>query len=787
MIVIGAEITTNGRSLERDLRRDARAVESVLGGAFKTVEQIALAPIVAVNKVGAALTGVVGKALSVQNIIRGTAIGLAGAFVLRRIDDAIENAGALEVRLKGIANQTGYTRREVGRFVADVNDASAGMLDFSVSSEAVNRGLLTAVPPQAIERLARYSSQLAVARGEQDQFKDQFANLIDAAAGGDIRGLGNFGIDINNEDLKGLDFDDRNARILELTLDQLEAKTQKLGTTGREIFFVYKGIFGNIEDIRTSLSGVVLKNETVQKAVRYIADLTGGIAATLRREKPGEVIGALFESVVKTAGALAVDLGEAIGIGISRGVVAGLDMLGVSIESLLGEERGKAVREYAKREIGLGRTREAVGQAKDAFTGPEPEDVGALTGLELRQAERDLKLAQRELRKLRQQRDREERRSSVLGTAFDESKFNEDELNERIFGLRQTTGRGSVDFGATGILSRDASAAEVKRLRLLTRSLERGRGGANASEERRIAAEDTTGLTREQITEAAIKAVREEREELSLRLNLGDIRPVQEKVSAVTGSNPEDGLFSRLADNLTGPIDEAFDYILGKGWDAIGRKIGEATLGVFDGDGVISRVFGKAADAGDYIADLSTKLFDAVIGKDWAQVGTLISDKIVGPLADAGDLFASVLGLKPTLDRIADSLTQFIEGVVTRPGELVDQLKREVATVPKAAKLVKENPGAIADVLRDSIATLYEAISGQPIQDRNFGRPEPASDNGDSSSSAAERIRTGAGVTGNGLEDAAGLVETMAANQRDFNRGLDLLAFEAQRAANAIA
>ena len=57
MIQIGAEITTDGSALRRDLRRDASAIESSLGGAFRAVAAAGAAPLNVIRDIGGAATG----------------------------------------------------------------------------------------------------------------------------------------------------------------------------------------------------------------------------------------------------------------------------------------------------------------------------------------------------------------------------------------------------------------------------------------------------------------------------------------------------------------------------------------------------------------------------------------------------------------------------------------------------------------------------------------------------------------------------------------------------------
>jgi len=377
-IVIGADIKTDGSELERQLRRDASTIERTLGGSFKTVGKLAALPFTTVSKLTRATTGLVGKLTRIDNIVRGAAIAVVGQKLFQALDRNIQSTGALLVQTQALANQTGKTQRQVNDYISTINDGSLGLLDFSIAAQAANRALLAKIPQDKIAQIAKFSAIIATARGESDRFQQSFPGLIKQLATGETGELKDFGIFIDPADLSGLSFDERRVRVLELALTQLEDKSKKLGTTGKEVFFVYNSIFGNIQDIRVELGKSVVESGRIKAVIGGIADLTSGIAQSLRDFGIAETIGPLFEKLIQVGGAFAADLGEAIALGVGRGFKAGLELLGFSLADLFGNELAESIGASLGKTIDFGRTRQRAGELVGAFASSGKEVVSTL-------------------------------------------------------------------------------------------------------------------------------------------------------------------------------------------------------------------------------------------------------------------------------------------------------------------------------------------------------------------------------------------------------------------------
>lgn len=447
-VVIGADITTDGSGLQRQLKRDAATIERTLGGAFKSVGKLAALPFTTVSKLASATTGLIGKLTSIDNIVRGTAVAIVGKKIFDSIDRTIKITGALEVQVKGLANQTGKTTRQVEDYIASVNNASMGLLDFKVAAELANRALLLGVPQKSIADLTKYVSLIATANGESERAEEQIKTLLQAIATGRTQSLLAFGVQLDLSQFEGLGPQERQLGIFQEALSQLEQKAKRLKVTGDEIFFVYTGIFGNLADIRAELGKSVTQSERIKGIIKAIADLTGGIAQSLRDFGIEETVGPLFEKLLQVGGAFAADLGEAIAIGIGRGVKGGLELLGFSLADVFGPDLAAAIDEGIAKSIDFGRTRQRVGELGGTFA-PRGIAGGVLDPEVNRRESRDAQDRLRTVNRALADPNSEAFRAAIRATRADTGLDRGELRAETIKRLtkEQETLRGGIGFG----------------------------------------------------------------------------------------------------------------------------------------------------------------------------------------------------------------------------------------------------------------------------------------------------------------------------------------------------
>ncbi len=337
-VVIGAEIRTDGRELELDLRRDARMVEKRLGGAFRSVGRIASATFTGIGSAGKVL----GRALlapfrlltSIQGLI-GVGLGGLGA------DRMIRNATALELRTKALARQLDITERSAGRLISRINAASAGMLDFARASELANQAGILDIPTAGLERLLKVFTMLAVARGREDSISADLEELLNSIARGEPPKR--FGIFVGAEELAGLDLAGKQALTLRRTLEELEKRASRLGLEGNELFLVYNGIFGNIKDIVIEVGRWITQTDLVGEAIRGVSELTGNILNAIQNGNGKDVVGALLVSIAQAGPAIVQTLGNLIEKGFKLGAAALLDVIGSLDLTALGQSAAAAI------------------------------------------------------------------------------------------------------------------------------------------------------------------------------------------------------------------------------------------------------------------------------------------------------------------------------------------------------------------------------------------------------------------------------------------------------------
>ncbi len=337
-IVIGAEIQTDGRELEKQLRRDAGMVENRLGGAFRSVGRIASASFKGIGVAGSILA----KALmapfrvltSIQAII---GIGLGGLGT----DRLIRNASALELRTKALAKQLDVTEKVAGRYISRINAASAGMLDFARASELANQAGILDVPVEKIERLISAFTVLAVARGRQDSIGPDIEELLNSIARGEPPKR--FGIFVGAEELQGLKLAAKQAKTLNRTVEELEKRAHRLGLQGDELYLTYNAIFGNIKDIVGEVGRWVVKIGFVRDAIQYVAELTGDILAGLQGDQGKDIAKGILVSIIQLGPALFKTLGGLLEKAFKLGAAALLDILGSLDYAAMGKQVAAAI------------------------------------------------------------------------------------------------------------------------------------------------------------------------------------------------------------------------------------------------------------------------------------------------------------------------------------------------------------------------------------------------------------------------------------------------------------
>lgn len=729
MIQIGAEITTNGAALTQQLNRDADAIERSLGGAFSAVASAGLAPVRVIGDISSRVGRLIGRVTSLRTLVSGLAITLVARSALRQIDDAITGAGQLEVQLDGLANISGKTRGQINLLLGDVNDASAGLLDMSVAAEVTGRALLAGIPESAIAQITEYSARIAVARGEADRFEQQLPQLFKTIAGGETGLLKDFGVFIDPADLQGIDFAERNARILDLTLDQLQAKSERLGTTGDELFFRYTGIFGSIDDIRRSVSGWVIENETVIASVEAVSDVAAGIADQLRRDDPGDVMAALFERLLQIAGAAAADIGEAIAIGITRGIRGGLELLGADFADILPADLAERAEAFGDRDIDASRTRQRFGELRGDVTGPTPERVGSeeLSPAQVREIRREVSRLGLELDRaepggdiaieLQQQIVDQSRRAGLPLNPERDDRIRE--IEREIAGLRdagQDAPEGLADELRRLRSDRASDNRQGGELRRLARQLATGEGrelGQARLAERR--ADLRAGVTRreldtEDIERRAREALEERRDEIILNIGLGDPRTIDERTDDTTGIDEDDNLLQRVgkaissglateAQGLREQLISAFDE---------GATVGAAVItgNVAEWGADIAAGALRAASEFDW-TPIAESIFRGIIDQDWADLGTQAGNAML-------DAFLSLLP-EPILNAInntADATTALLDND-PNIGAAVD-----AAAAGRAADAVDRAAGAAQDIApaaANAVLDVSDAAAGDGV------------------------------------------------------------------------
>ena len=361
-IQIGTEITADNRQLDRQMRRGADIVESRMGSAWRRVGRIA----------NGALSNIRGSLRRVFSL--GGAI--AGGAALFGLDRLVRRSSELNVQLKALEGQTDKTRGEVVSYVRAVSEATGGLLDFKQSAAAANTALVNSIPQDLVARFTRLTSQIAVARGEADEFSQRFPELMAAISGGTPGPLEEFGVRVPDAAIEGVDIAQRRVILLREAISDLTDRAQQMGVTGEEIFFTYRKVFNNITRIVTKLGQAVTQSETFQTVVRTIEHITGRIGEILRDNKVGDALETIFGKIGSIAEALARDTGEAIAVGIGQGIRMGVRMLGFSLTEILGAQQAQRINEFLGRDL-FTRTGPAT---RDAFGQPEQTQATAPRG-----------------------------------------------------------------------------------------------------------------------------------------------------------------------------------------------------------------------------------------------------------------------------------------------------------------------------------------------------------------------------------------------------------------------
>jgi len=313
-IVIGAEITTEAGDLRRDIRRDARLIKGELGGAFRSVGRIAAASLAGVSRmtasVGRGVTGMIRSLGSIRALVGGAVVGLG-------FDRLIKSGAQLEVQMKSLAGQMRTNARDTGLYVAQVNNASKGLLDFSSSASIVADANLFGIPPEATESIVRYASAIAAAKGEADNAGQFIAQVLKGASGRfGFDELRRVGVDISERDVAGLSQQQATAKIVGETVRQLRREAERLNISGEELLFTYSSIGGNVKDITAGVGQWLGRVEAVRGAIGKVAELTGAVAEGLRGPNAGDFGKALIVTAVEFGKAAGDSLLRAGGRGI---------------------------------------------------------------------------------------------------------------------------------------------------------------------------------------------------------------------------------------------------------------------------------------------------------------------------------------------------------------------------------------------------------------------------------------------------------------------------------------
>jgi len=225
--------------------------------------------------------------------------------------------------------------------ILSINAASAGMLDFARSSELANQAGILDIPTANLERLVKVFTLLATVRGREGSIGPDLEELLNSIARGEPPKR--FGIFVGAEELVGLDLAGKQALTLRRTLEELEARANRLGLTGDELFLSYSGIFGNIKDIVGEMGRWLVRIDGVGNSIRNISDLTGNILAGLQSGKGKDIAGAVIISIQQVGPAIVKTLGNLLEKGFKLGAAALLDILGTLDFAALGKSVAAAI------------------------------------------------------------------------------------------------------------------------------------------------------------------------------------------------------------------------------------------------------------------------------------------------------------------------------------------------------------------------------------------------------------------------------------------------------------
>ena len=275
-------------------------------------------------------------------LLRDINVGLAP--LVAGLDRVIERGTKLEVVRKSFESLTGKSGRQVRALARELVRASSGTLSLAKAMQIANRGMGSGLSLRQLGTAIEFISKKAITTGKNAE------HAIDTVITGLSRGstlfLDDFGILVDGIEGVGRTFDAikgagafdslgpaaKKAETIRQAIVEMQGQMGRIGISGKETIFVFKGLKNEIGNMVDKLFMAVGRTGALKAAMEGLRDVVAGMVEHFERGvsdtplmdilfgKKGGKSGGLF-GLLKAG---AMDLGEALGRGILGGMLKAL-------------------------------------------------------------------------------------------------------------------------------------------------------------------------------------------------------------------------------------------------------------------------------------------------------------------------------------------------------------------------------------------------------------------------------------------------------------------------------